>query len=186
MAMNFEELDGKTRGYMLSEFEAEQSGGNPYRPKGLSAMGLSAFPKLMREAIQNGNEETLKASLSQTPLWNPTETYVRNGVARERQLNVDQASERLALTEFNTWYVRGLAKRLTDEGISRCQAYRAAMPKWEPGECQSHEGQVFSVTEIFLGHRAKYWPEPGNPSAIAIPFGPGCHHTIRRGGDSKV
>jgi hypothetical protein len=180
MAMNFEELDSATREYMLSEFESEQSGGNPYPPRALSPQGLVAFPNLMREAIRNGNEETLKASLSVASYWNSTETYVRDGVTRERRLDVDQAAERLALTEFNTWYVRGLARRLMDEGVAKCQAYRAAMPKWEPGECQAHEGQVFSVAQMYDGHRAKYWPEPGDPHAISIPFGPGCHHTIRR------
>lgn len=165
---------------MLEEFEAEEAGGNPYRGKGLSSSGTLAFPELMREAIRDGNEETLSASLQVAAYWNPMETYVRNGVQRQRQVNVQQASERLALTEFNTWYVRGFAKRLLDEGVSECQAYRAASPKWEPADCSQHEGQVFPVKVIYSGHRAKYWPEPGNPDAISIPFGPGCHHTIRR------
>lgn len=180
MAMNFEELDDKTRSYMLEEFEAEESGSNPYRGKGLSASGRAAFPDLMREAIKGGNEQTLIAALSNPSFWDPTETYVRDGVQRERRVNVRQAAERLGLTEFNTWYVRGLAKRLIDEGVANCQVYRAAIPKWEPAECSQHEGQVLPVKEIYRGHRARYWPEPGDAMAMSIPFGPGCHHTIRR------
>lgn len=180
MAMNFEELDGTTRRYMLAEFEAEESSGNPYRGKGLSPAGRAAFANLMREALRAGDDQTLIGSLSQASYWNPTETYVRNGLERERRVNVQQAAERLGLTEFNTWYVRGLAKRLMEEGVTRCQAYRAATPKWEPGECSAHEGQIFSVEEIYRGHRARYWPEPGDDTAMSIPFGPGCHHTIRR------
>jgi len=180
MAMNFEELDATTRGYMLEEFEAEEASGHAYRSRALSAAGLSAFPSLLRAAIRNGDEESLSALLQVPSYWNPTETYVRNGVTRQRQVNIQQASERLALTEFNTWYVRGLAKRLITEGVTQCQAYRGAVPKWEPAECSMHEGQVFQVQDIYFGHRAKYWPEPGNPSANSIPFGPGCHHTIRR------
>jgi hypothetical protein len=110
------------------------------------------------------------------------ETYVLKGVTRERQVNVAQATERLCLTEFNTWYVRGFASRLREEGVTHCQAYRAAVPKWEPGECAAHEGQVYSVQEIYEGHRRRYWPEPGDTTAASIPFGPGCHHTIRRSG----
>jgi hypothetical protein len=113
-------------------------------------------------------------------LWNPTETYERGGIVRTRNINMQQAVEQLSLSEFNTWYVRGLAKRLIDEGVRSCQAYRGEMPKWEPGDCAAHEGQIFSVEEIYKGHRAKYWPKPGNPDAISIPFTPGCHHTIRR------
>jgi hypothetical protein len=90
------------------------------------------------------------------------------------------AAERLAVTEFNTWYVRGLAKRLLDEGVTQCQVYRAALPKWEPADCTKHEGQAYPVKDVYDGHRAKYWPEPRNPNAFSIPAGPSCHHTIRR------
>lgn len=77
-------------------------------------------------------------------------------------------------------YVRRLSMRLMEEGVEFCQAYRAAQPKWNPGECAEHEGQLFRVRDIHDGHRARYWPEPGKPTAISIPFGPGYHHTIRR------
>lgn len=177
--MNFEELDETTRQRMLVEFNAELAGGNPYFGKGLSPAGRAAFPAMMRAAIQGGNEESLAVALNRADYWNPTEEYERNGVVRERNVNVRQASERLALTEFNTWYVRGLSGRLIDEGVANCQAYRAADPKWEPADCSAHEGQVFTVNEIYQGHRARYWPVD-NPDALSIPFGPGCHHTIRR------
>lgn len=178
--MQFEELDEKTRASMLAEFEAEEATGNPYRGERLSAQGRKMFPELMREAIRSGNEQSLLAALSNHAFWNPTEDYERNGVVRTRRINVRQAAEQLSLSEFNTWYVRGLARRLIDEGVGSCQAYRASMPKWEPGECAMHEGQVYAVEEIYKGHRARYWPKPGNPGAISIPFTPGCHHTIRR------
>lgn len=178
--MEFVELDDKTRQYMIKEFEGEQSGGNPYKPKALSKVGHTNFPRLVREAIQTGNEETLIRSLSDPTYWNPTETYIRGGAEYQRHINVTQASERLGLTEFNTWYVRGLSRRLMDEDVTQCEVYRGAMPKWEPAECAAHEGEILPVETIYHGHRAKYWPEPGNPDAMSIPFGPGCHHTIRR------
>jgi hypothetical protein len=180
VTMKFEELDEITRRYMLEEFEREQSSSNSYRPKALSKVGQSKFPNLVREALRAGNEKTLIHSLSDSTYWNPTETYIRDGVMRERRVNVKQASERLGLTEFNTWYVHGLARRLMDEGVTHCQIYRGEMPKWEPAECSVHEGKILPVKEIYDGHRARYWPEPGNPQAMSIPFGPGCHHTIRR------
>jgi len=180
VGMIFEELNDKTRKYMLAEFEAEESGGKPYRGRELSAAGQAASPGLIREAINQGTEETLTAALAKSDFWNPNETYTRNGVKRTRSLNVQQASERLALTEFNTWYVRGLAKRLMDEGENECQVYRAAPPKWEPAECSKHENQIYPVKQVYDGHRAKYWPAPGNPDAFSIPAGPSCHHTIRR------
>lgn len=178
--MFFEELDDITRRYMLEEFEEEELQGNPYRAKRLSAIGSTEFPGLMRQAIRSGNEVTLIRSLLSSQYWYPTEPYNRSGMTHQRKVNTPQAAELLGLTEFNTWYVRGLAKRLMEEGITQCQVYRASEPKWERGECTEHEGKIFPIIEIYNGHRAKYWPEPGNPYAISIPLGPNCHHTIRR------
>src|ERR1043165_5568625 len=121
MAMNFEELDDTTRQFMLTEFEAEEMGGAPYRSKALTREGLVSFPGLMREAIRIGNEQSLAKSLLKPDFWHETESYVRGGIERTRRLNPQQAAERLALTEFNTWYVRGLARRLMEEGIKQCQ-----------------------------------------------------------------
>ena len=179
MAMNFEELDDTTRRYMLQEFEAEIASDDPYFGNNLSVAGRATFQELMRAAIKGGNEETLRAALNRPGLWNEKEPYKRKGVLRERRINLRQASERLALTEFNTWYVRGLAKRLIDEGVTHCQAYRAAPPRGEPAECAAHENQSFAVQEIYDGHRARYWPVKCS-NAVSIPFGPSCHHTIRR------
>jgi hypothetical protein len=158
MAMQFEELDEITARFMLQHFEAEQASADPYLGKILSPDGRAAFPDLMREAIRQRTEVVLIGQLTRPEYWNSTEPYERKGILRERAVNVMQAAERLGMTEFNTWYVRGLAARLLDEGVESCQAYRAA----------------------YDGHRARYWPEPGDPDAISIPFGPGCHHTIRR------
>ncbi len=180
MTMEFDELDDVTRRYMLKEFEEEESGGNPYRSPNLNAQGLAAFPDAMRSAIQQGNEETLTAALNDPSLWNETEPWTREGVPQKpRRINVRQQSERLALTEFNTWYVRGLCRRLLDEGVTECQVYRGERPKWEPAECAEHEGIVLTVQEVYDGHRARYWPTE-NPAAVSVPFGPNCHHTIRR------
>jgi hypothetical protein len=178
--MIFEELDVITRTYMVREFDTEEAGARPYRGKGLSPQGIAAVPGLIRAALATGTEDSLIAALTVADYWNPTETYDRDGVVRERRVNVGQAAERLGLTEFNTWYVRGLCCRLLDEGVGYYEAYRAAQPRWEPGECQEHDGQVYEVSVIHRGHRARYWPEPGDASAISIPYGPGCHHTIRR------
>ena len=177
----FEELDdGITRGYMLQEFNIEQESGNPYESKLLTAVGLEAFPKAMAEAIQYGNEETLSAALSNPKYWHLEETRTRAGKLYRAKITPSKAAERLAQTEFNTWYVRGLAKKLLEEGEQFCQVYRAA-PAWEPREeCLSHEGKTYPVKDIYEGHRIRYWPPPGNPGALSIPAGPYCHHTIRR------
>jgi hypothetical protein len=179
MPMNYEELE-QTRKAMLAEFNTETSIATRYQSKALSPAGLLAFPDLMRAAIQTGNEETLAQSLDHAGLWNPQEEYTLKGVQRLRNRNINQSAVRLATTEFSTWYVRGLSAQLLAEGVKECEVYRAGQPKWEPGECAEHEGLIVPVRTIYDNHRVRYWPEPGDPTAFSIPFGPGCHHVIRR------
>jgi hypothetical protein len=179
MAMSYEELDRITRKHMLVQFEAEEASASPYRSKALSPAGLSAFPDLFRTAVSSGNELTLAHALGGRALWDAEEEYTRNGITRARRRNIEQSSHRLALTEFNTFYVRGFASRLMEEGVSTCQICRGEEPKWEPGECAHHEGVIVAVQDIYSNHRVRYWPEPGQ-DLMSIPFAPGCHHVIRR------
>lgn len=178
--MTYPDLGPATRKFMLEEFEKEEGSGSPYRSPRLTHVGREAFADHMRAAIQDGSEVSLAAGLLKVEYWQPTETYVRDGVVRERKVNMNQAGEMLALTEFSTWYVRGLACQLLAEGIEECVVVRGGEPKWSPAGCQEHEGDVVKVRIVLDGHRARYWPEPGDDGAYSIPFGPGCHHIIAR------
>lgn len=165
---------------MLQECETEMAAENHFQSSVLTAEGLAAYPDILRRAIIKGNEVTFGEELTRQDYWMQQQTYnTRNG-PRRRRVNYTDAARRLAVTEFNTWYVRGLARRLIDEGITECEVYRAEIAREPRGECQVHEGAHYSVQEIYDGHRARYWPQPGNPEALSIPVGPNCHHTIRR------
>lgn len=179
MSLDLPELDLVTRGHMVREFGAEQAG-RPFVPSVLSAHGCVEWPSLMREALTAGDDVTLLDSLLRVPsLFNRQESYRRQGVVRLRSVNVRQAAERLATSEFNTWYVRGLSARLLAENVSEVEVYRAAEPKWTVASCAQHEGRTFSVQKVYDGHWAHYWPV-ADPNAFSIPFQPGCHHSIRR------
>jgi len=93
--MIFTELDEATREWMLRRFESEESGGNPRRSEVLSQLGLAHWPDVMRQAITDpdGSEVTLAAALNRPDYWQATETYVRNGISRQRSVNPTQASE---------------------------------------------------------------------------------------------
>jgi hypothetical protein len=173
--MHFSELDDTTREWMLRRFEAEQTSGQPYLPRVLSPLGLSRWPSLMREAITDpdGSEVTLAAALNRDDYWEPTDS-------RGSSVDVPSAAERLATTEFNTWYVAGIAARLEAEGVPECRVYRAGTPRREPAGCSAHEGQTYAVAEIIAGHRIAYWPPPGIKGRLSIPAQPTCHHTIER------
>lgn len=79
MSMNFEELDDKTREYMLRQFEAERSRPHPFHSATLSAHGHAVYPDLMREAIRRGNELQLVGTLARDGCWRPREVYELKG-----------------------------------------------------------------------------------------------------------
>jgi hypothetical protein len=177
---HFEELDAITRKWMLEEFLSEQRNPDSYRSPRLTSTGLTAFPLHMEAAIKDGDESSLAYALSDSDYWLSHELGRRGTKVFRKRIDPEVAARMLAFAEFNTWYVRGLARRLTEENVPKCQVYRAAHAFSPRGECLQHEEQIYDVKEIYDGHRARYWPDPGNPSAFSIPVGTNCHHSIRR------
>lgn len=175
--MDFLELDATTRQFMLSEFDTEQASAHHFVPTSLSPLGQLEWPALKREAIKHGDPVTLTEALFAAPgLFKATN-------ARGARVNLSQVTTGLATSEFNTWYVRGLAARLISEGEEKVEVYRAGIPKWTPSDCASHEGRILSVRDVYDGHRARYWPTR-NDDALSVPFQPGCHHSIKRLNDN--
>ena len=177
--MDFKELNEITRKYMFDEFQREEQGGNPYRSESMSSDGLANVAQFVENAIKNGNEISLANNLSNSSFWKPFTIVHRGSSTHQRRINPTVAAKVFAQTEFNTWYVRGLAKKLMDEGISKCEIYRAEAAEQPRCECSRYEGQEIDVKKIYDGHRAKYHPIENN-SAFSIPSGPNCHHAIRR------
>ncbi|MDW5562149.1 MAG: hypothetical protein SA339_02900 [Methanomassiliicoccus sp.] len=174
--MRYEELDGETRRWMLAELTAEENGDHPYRSPSLSAEGRERFGPLMKEAVIRGTEDSLAEALIAKELWAEFEPSPFGGVRRTEPA---RAARTLARTEFNTWYVRGLCRRLMEEGEIYCQVYRAA-PADAPGDlCEPFQGMVLEIGYLYNGHRIKYWPKP-NDRAFSVPCGPQCRHSVRR------
>lgn len=182
MPLNFTELDATTRAIMRREFDTEQSDAGRYLPTSLNAVGLAAWPGLMRAAVDSGDDATLRDSLLQNPSFFYTSIATKKG---PRLVNFDQAATRLATSEFNTLYVRGLAARLLGEEIEFVQVYRAAPATFTVASCARHEGAIARAEDVYEGHRADYHPAGGRQAVISIPFQPGCHHSIQRVPDSS-
>ncbi|MBI0583329.1 MAG: hypothetical protein ISF22_03775 [Methanomassiliicoccus sp.] len=173
--MRYEELDQETRRWMLEEFGAEEAG-EPYRSPSLSAKGREAFGEMMREAITSGTEESLAAALKPKELWAEYEPSPLGGI---RKTEPARAAVALARSEFNTWYIRGLCRRLMEEGETYLQIYRAADADAPGDQCVPYQNMVLEIRHVYNGHRAKYWPVK-NDRVFSVPCGPPCRHTVRR------
>jgi hypothetical protein len=167
--MVYDELDPITRRFMLEEFDAERGGSAPFRPAEVPMETWSALQDLVREAIVSGHAGDLIAraeALSET-----AEAARRMGRRRMAEL---------ARFEFGTWYVRGLSRRLLEEGEAYCLVVHGEDGRSGAGKCGLFQGQLLPLKAVYHGHRARYWPEPGNRFALTIPAGVECRHTIRR------
>ena len=61
--------------------------------------------------------------LSKDSFWKSSiDRRTKSGRTTSVRVSPQNAANRLALTEFNTWYIHGFARRLMEEGEEKCQA----------------------------------------------------------------
>ena len=111
MSLFYENLDERTRQLMLDEVEYDIAHNQLHISPFLSGQGQWDYPHLLRKAIQKGNDETLVRDLQARrrivralPRRKPQGGYVIAAT-------VENAAEVLAESEFNRYYIRGLARR---------------------------------------------------------------------------
>ncbi len=151
------------------------------RPYGkqLTDAGWAAFEQAMPEALASKDDDWLVGEMS-SPAYRMDQSprKTKNGITMVNY-NKQDALERLCFGEFNIAYIRGLARALLARGETTCLVYRAD-PAYVPrAECSSWEGQTFPLADVIAGHRARYFPPPGDPMAFSVPSGPNCHHSIQ-------
>lgn len=147
--------------------------------KQLTPTGWSVLETAMPEALRSHDDDWLVAEMSSPEYWmSSSPRRTKSGVTMV-SYNKRDALERLVFGEFNIAYIRGLAYVLVSRGESGCLIYRAN-PAYEPrGECSTWEGQQFPLSDVISGHRARYYPPPGDRTRWSVPAGPNCHHSIR-------
>lgn len=178
---DFMELDETTRSYMLQEFRKEQADTSfpAYRPRGYIGPEV-VFVSTMERAITEGDENLLALELQDPYLWQEYSIRVVQGRPREYRDPYEVQARRFAITEYNTWYARGLSRRLLDDGIEECEIYRAERAYQPRAACRRLEGVILKTHDVYEGHRKAYHHRAPDSRALSIPIGPNCHHSIRR------
>jgi hypothetical protein len=163
-----------------AQLEADHRRGECYGRR-LTHDGWEAWAIAMPFALDRHDDTWLIAQMDHDRYWLPSERYrsPRTGRVATVHFNPRQALRQLCIGEFNTAYVRGLARALLDRGEVDCVAYQAGRDDdAQCAECAAWEGEVVPLVVVLEGHRARYWPRPGISSAWSVPFGPDCRHTI--------
>lgn len=134
----FYELDGFTRKFMRQEFLLDRDEGVLYQSKLLTDEGLNVFPDLLLEAINHGTAESFAQKLNKSSYWGP----------RVRQ----NSPVALAEEQFNQYYIRGLMRKLLDEGLSEAEVYRAC-EEYAAGRRGAQPGEKVNCEEVLADLR---------------------------------
>ncbi len=160
-------LDDDTRRSMLAELEHDQSAGKLYLSKRLSDAGRRDYPALLRQALESHNDDWLAAQLRSSGRMAERETYQRAGGTHERAVPVN-AAETLAEGEFNRFYLRGLARRVIEEGKGRLVVYRAKPVSQPRAESELLIGAPVDPAALLADLRENV----GVDGALKLPPGP--------------
>jgi hypothetical protein len=114
MSLHLEDLDPKTRDFMLDEFERDRLEGNVHLSPWLTDLGRVHYADLLALALRCGTDESLASFVKGLLL----ETY------NERRVPCN-AHRVLSESEFNRYYIRGLCRRALEERVPHLEIVRA-------------------------------------------------------------
>ncbi len=148
MALYFENLDDRTRQLMLDELDYDIAHNQLHISPFLSGQGQRDYVSLIREAIQNGTDELLAENLRAHRRINRTLPRRQPKGGFSIAATPENAAEVLAESEFNRYYIRGLARRAIEDGVPELVIYRAKPVKNPRPESEVSSGNNSFATGI--------------------------------------
>ena len=176
MALYLENLDDRTRELMLDELEYDMAHNQLHISPFLSGQGQRDYAELLRDALQTGTDESLAENLRAhrriirtLPRRQPKGGY---SIAA----TPENAAQVLAESEFNRYYIRGLARRAIEDGIQELVIYRAKPARNPRPESEARVETSLSPQELLDDLRA----HPGDePPTLGVPSGPNSGLSVR-------
>jgi hypothetical protein len=176
MALYLENLDERTRQLMLDELEYDIAHNQLHISPFLSGQGQRDYAQLIREAIQSGTDQTLAEALKVHRRINRTQPRRQPKGGYSIASTPENAAEVLAESEFNRYYIRGLARRAIEDGIPELVIYRAKPAKTPRPESEARIETALSPQDLLDDLRE----HPGDePPALGVPSGPNSGLSVR-------
>ena len=174
MGIVYENLDKRTREFMIRELDLDISNRSLYVSPRLNSSGEANWINLLREAIQSYNDDWLAGQLRNRGYLKTQEGRTRSGHTTTVKVPVT-ANETLAEGEFNRCYARGLCLRAIEDGIPEVEVYRGKQVQQPRPESQAMIGSKKAPEALLVDLRNSQGVEP----ALKIPPGPNSGLTIR-------
>jgi len=175
MALIYENLDARTRQFMLKEVELDISRGTLYISPRLNEQGLESYTSLLKEAIQSHDDAWLAGELRRLSCMNAVgKRKTKSGGYIPVKVPVN-APDTLAEGEFNRFYARGLCARAMEDGIQEVEVYRGKQVDQPRPESEAMIGKRISAKRLLEDLRTSQGVEP----ALGLPPGPNSGLTAR-------
>ncbi len=176
MPLNYQNLDARTRQYMIEEIDRDIAAGTIYISSYLTAQGQQDWPQMMRAAAQSGTDATLAVEITRNGrLAQTTQRRKPSGDGMYTAAIPVNASEVMSEGEFNRYYARSLCRRAIDDGIPSLEVYRAKQVANPRPASQEKIGTKVDATALLSDLRTTIGVEP----ALGMPPGPGSGLTVK-------
>lgn len=175
MSLHYEELDERTRQFMLQELKLDIANDRLYVSPRLNGQGVGNWSLLFRDAIERYDDAWLAKELK-SRVYMKTHEQRRKPKGGYTTAKVPvTAPETLAEGEFNRFYVRGLCARALSEGVMDVEVYRGKEVAQPRRESEVTIGKRVSAQTLLDDLRVSQGVEP----ALGIPPGPNSGLTVR-------
>jgi hypothetical protein len=175
MALNYENLDERTRQFMFMEVDLDISLGKIYISPRLNSQGQQNYISLLKEAIRNHEDAWLAGELRHLGFMKDFEERRKPKGGFSRSRVPITAPDTLAESEYNRFYVRGLCMRAIEEGIQEVVVYRGKQVSQPRPESEVMIGKRVPAKILLEDLRRSQGLEP----ALGLPPGPNSGLTVR-------
>ena len=172
----YENLDDTTRHYMLIEVEQAIKSSQLHVSRRFTGQGQAQYPKLLREAVRAGSEDSLTAALVQQQCFVEREPYG----AGTRRVPAN-AARTFAEGQFNAFYMRGVCHRAIQAG-QLVEVYRAKEALTPRPSSTYQVGQQLDPQQVL---RLLRHSPSGKHRGAVVPAGFNSGLSLRIAGDSK-
>lgn len=168
MAFQWRDLSPAIREFMLDECEQDIAQGKLYNSKRFTPAGCTAYLQILRDALLNGDEQSLADALRACGAFKSHE---------ERQLKTGKvtvaavpttAADTFASGEFNRFYMRALCRHAVASGKKWVTVYRASAVANPRPESTAMLGMTLQAEQLLEDLRRS----TGVDTALGLPPGP--------------
>lgn len=175
MALTLNNLDEKTRGYILDEIDNDVAQNRLYISPRLNSRGQQEYPQLLRIAAASHNDVWLAAELRSRGLLKTQEERKKPKGGYTLAKVPETAPDTLAEGEVNRFYIRGVCLRAVEEGIPEVIVYRAKQVNAPRRESEALIGKSISAEQVLHDIREN----PGVDTVLGLPPGPNSGLSVR-------